>query len=115
MSGEIVEGPFGSPRTIFSAFHIGELRGDLPVFYCEHIDSMLRLKAICCGLNLEFFRGQHCTAVEMQAITAASTALRLTAAVNRNGRLTDIVPLIPGSFTFIREVIAASARTAIAK
>src|SRR6516164_6656372 len=47
---------------------------------------MLRLKAICCGLNFAFFRGQHCTVVEMQVITIASTALRFTAAVSRNGR-----------------------------
>src|SRR5215475_9513932 len=53
---------------------------------------MLRLKAICCGLNLAPLRGQHCTVVEMQVITTASTALKFTAAVNRNGRLTDMLP-----------------------
>src|SRR5579862_5406520 len=49
---------------------------------------MLRLNVICCGLNLVPFRGQHCTAVETQVIRTASTALRLTIAVSRNGRLT---------------------------
>src|SRR3954469_10211735 len=72
---------------------------------------MLRLNAICCGLKLAFFRGQHCTVVEMHVMTRASTALRFIAAVSRNGKLTDMLPLMPGSFTFIRDVVAASART----
>src|ERR1051326_6015516 len=76
---------------------------------------MLRLNAICCGLNFAFLRGQHCTAVEMHATRTASAALRFTTAVSRNGRFIDMLPLIPGSFTFIREVAAASARTASAK
>src|SRR5271157_2921627 len=76
---------------------------------------MLTLNAICCGLNLAFFRGQHCTTVETQVTTMASAALRFTIAVSRNGRLTDMLPLIPGNLTFIREVTAASARTANAK
>ena len=76
---------------------------------------MLTLNAICCGLNFAFFRGQHCTAVETQVITTASAALRFTTAVSRNGRFTDMLPLIPGSFTFIRDVTAASTRTARAK
>ena len=76
---------------------------------------ILRLKAICCGLNFASFRGQHCTAVETQVITTASAALRLPTAVSRNGRLTDMLPLIPGSLTFIRDVTAASTRTARAK
>src|SRR5215470_4759341 len=78
-------------------------------------DIMLRLNAICCGLNFEFLRGQHCTAVEMQVMATASAALRFTAAVRRNGRFIDMLPFTPGSFTFIREVAAASAKTAIAK
>ena len=53
--------------------------------------------------------------VETQAITAASAALRLTTAVSRNGKLTDMLPLIPGSLTFIRDVTAASPSTARAK
>src|SRR5215472_18168236 len=73
---------------------------------------MLRLNVICCGLNFASFRGQHCTAVETQATTTASAALRLPTAVSRNGRLTDIFPLIPGSLTFNRDVAAASTRTA---
>src|SRR5580704_9991062 len=76
---------------------------------------MLRLNAICCGLNFASFRGQHCTAVEMHATTIAYAALRLTTATRRNGRLTDMLPLMPGSFTFIRDVTAARIRTASAK
>src|SRR5277367_2663023 len=72
---------------------------------------MLTLNDICCGLNFAFFFGQHCTAVETQVTAIASAALRFTTAVNRNGRLTDMFPLTPGSFTFIRDVTAASART----
>src|SRR5271157_2425724 len=67
---------------------------------------MLTLNAICCGLNFAFFRGQHCTAVETQVTTMASAALRFTIAVSRNGRLTDMLPLIPGNLTFIREVFS---------
>jgi hypothetical protein len=66
-------------------------------------------------LNLAFFRGQHCTAVETQVMITASAALRLTTAVSRNGRFTDMLPLIPGSFTFILDVTAASVSTARAK
>src|ERR1700750_1472518 len=69
---------------------------------------MLRLKAICCGLNFVSFRGQHCVAVETKAISKASAALRLATAVSRNGRLTDMLPLIPGNLTFIRDVTTAS-------
>jgi len=76
---------------------------------------MPRLKNICCGLNFAPFRGQHCTVVEMQVITTASAALRFTAAVSRNGRFIDMLPLTPGSFTFNRDVAAASASTASAK
>src|SRR6516162_999935 len=64
---------------------------------------MLRLNSVCCGLNFALFRGQHCTAVEAQAIATASAELRLTTAVKRNGRFIDMLPLIPGSFTFIRD------------
>src|SRR4029077_11534535 len=76
---------------------------------------MLMLNAICCGLNLASLRGQHCTAVETHVTTTASAALRFTTAVSRNGRLTDMLPLIPGSLTFIRDVTAARTRTASAK
>src|SRR5579859_366204 len=76
---------------------------------------MLRLNAICCGLSFAFFRGQHCTVVAAHVITNASTALKFTAAVSRNGRFMDILPLIPGSFAFMREVAAARASTAKAK
>src|SRR5579863_5966330 len=76
---------------------------------------MLRLNAICCGLNFAFFRGQHCTVVATQVMKNASTALKFTTAVSRNGRLTDILPLIPGSLAFMREVAAAKASTAKAK
>ncbi len=82
----------------------------------RQLDSaiMLTLNAICSGLNLPFFCGQHCTTVEIQVIATASAALRFTTAVNRKGRLTDMLPLIPGSLTFIREVAVAIARTASA-
>src|SRR5277367_954120 len=73
---------------------------------------MLTLKTICSALNFLWDAGQHCTSVEMQAIEMASAALKFTTARRRNGRLTDILPLIPGSLTFIREVAAARASTA---
>src|SRR5271156_6690618 len=75
---------------------------------------MLTLNSICSGLNLLPNLGQHCTTVDTHAIKTASTALKFTTAINRNGRLTDMLPSIPGSFIFIREVTAASARTAMA-
>src|ERR1700722_14013960 len=75
---------------------------------------MLRLNAICSGLNFAPFRGQHCTAVDMHVIATASAELRLTIAVSRNGRVTDMLPFSPGIFAFIREVAAASIRTASA-
>src|SRR5215831_4419815 len=78
-------------------------------------DIMLMLNVICCGLNFAPFRGQHCTAVETHVMSTASAALRLTAAVSRNGKFTDMLPLMPGNFTFIREVAAANPRTARAK
>ena len=77
--------------------------------------GMLRLNVICCGLNFALFRGQHCTTVEMQVIATASAELRLTTAVSRNGKFTDMLPSIPGSFTFMRDVVAASAITASVK
>ena len=73
---------------------------------------MLTLNSICCGLNLPLCCGQHCTTVDTHAIKTASTALRFTTAISRNGRLTDMLPSIPGSLIFMREVAAASARTA---
>ena len=75
---------------------------------------MLTLNSICTGLNLLGGFGQHCTSVETQPMATASTALRLTTAISRNGMFTDMLPLIPGSFTFILEVAAASAATASA-
>ena len=73
---------------------------------------MLTLNNICSGLNFLSGCGQHCTTVAMPAIKTASTALRLTTAIKRNGRLTDMLPSIPGNFTFIRDVAAASASEA---
>src|SRR5579864_7482577 len=73
---------------------------------------MLMLKSICTGLNLPSGFGQHCTRVETQAMATASSALRLTTAMRKNGMFTDIVPLIPGSLTFIRDVAAANVPTA---
>src|SRR5579864_4004397 len=73
---------------------------------------MLTLNSICMGLNLASGFGQHCTTVEMQAMATASTALRFTTAMRKNGMFTDMVPLIPGNFTFMREVTAANAATA---
>src|SRR6267378_6781198 len=70
---------------------------------------MLTLNSICSGLNLLPGLGRLCIAVERHAIVVASTALRLIAAINRNGRLTDMFPVMPGSLTFILEVAAASA------
>src|SRR5208282_5293497 len=71
---------------------------------------MLTLNNICSGLNLLPGFGQHCTTVDTHATRTASTALRFATANSRNGRLTDMLPLIPGSLTFIREVAAASTR-----
>src|SRR5215469_10591460 len=76
---------------------------------------MLRLNVICCALNFALFRGQHCTAVDTQLTSTASALLRFTAAVSRNGRFTDILPLMPGNFAFMREVAIARARTATAR
>src|ERR1700740_3405941 len=76
---------------------------------------MLTLNAICSSLNFASCRGQHCTMVETHVIATASVALRFIIAVSRKGRFTDILPLIPGNLTFIRDVAAASARTASAK
>src|SRR5579864_481982 len=76
---------------------------------------MLMLNVICCRLTFVPLRGQHCTAVETQATITASTPLKLATAVSRNGRLTDMLPFTPGSFTFIRDVTAARASTASAR
>ena len=73
---------------------------------------MLTLNSICSGLNFRSGCGQHCTTVDRQAIKTASTALRFTTAISRNGRLTDMLPSMPGSLTFMRDVAAASASTA---
>src|SRR5258708_22061021 len=76
---------------------------------------MLTLNTICCGLNLASRLGQVCSIVETHAIAAASAALRFTTASSRNGMLTDMFPLTPGSLTFIRDVAAASANIASAE
>src|SRR5271163_1804577 len=76
---------------------------------------MLTLNSICSGRNLLPDFGQHCTTVERQAIETASSALRFTTAISRKGRLTDMVPSMPGSLIFIFEVAAASASMARAK
>ena len=73
---------------------------------------MLTLNSICSGLNLPSAFGQHCTTVDRHAIRTASSALRFTTAISRNGRLTDMLPSMPGSLIFMREVAAASASTA---
>src|SRR5271155_4437836 len=75
---------------------------------------MLTLNSICSGRNLLPDFGQHCTTVERQAIETASSALRFTTAISRKGRLTDMVPSMPGSLIFIFEVAAASASMASA-
>src|SRR5580693_1131773 len=75
---------------------------------------MLTLNSICSGRNLLPDFGQHCTTVETQAIETASSALRFTTAISRNGRLTDMVPSMPGSLIFIFEVAAASVSMASA-
>ena len=54
-------------------------------------------------------------AVETQAISTASAALKFTTAVSRNGRFIDMLPLMPGSLTFIFEVTAANPSTAKAR
>src|ERR1700676_2667128 len=71
-------------------------------------DIMLTLNTTCSGFHLPPDFGQHCTAVDTDAIKIASTELRLTTAISRNGRLTDMLPSIPGSLTFMRDVAAAS-------
>src|SRR5580698_763481 len=76
--------------------------------------SMLTLNSIWSGRNLPLDCGQHCTTVEKDAMRTASAALTLNTAISRNGRLTDMLPSIPGSFTLMREVAAASASTASA-
>src|SRR4051794_5504170 len=76
---------------------------------------MLRLNVICCRLTFVFLRGQHCRTVEAHVIRTASAALRLTMALNRNGKFTDMLPLMPGSLTFIREDADAKANTVNAK
>src|SRR5580700_597972 len=75
---------------------------------------MLTLNSICSGLNFLPDFGQHCTTVERPAIDTASSALRFTTAMSRKGRLTDMLPSMPGSLIFIREVAAASISTATA-
>src|SRR5580658_177432 len=73
---------------------------------------MLTLNSICSGRNLLRDFGQHCTTVERQAIATASSALRFTTAISRKGRLTDMVPSMPGILIFIFDVAAASASMA---
>src|ERR1700690_3050912 len=68
---------------------------------------MLTLNSICSGFDLLPAFGQHCTTVDRHAITTASRALRLTTAISRKGRLTDMLPSMSGSLIFIREVAAA--------
>src|SRR5215510_2622277 len=63
---------------------------------------MPRLNVICDRLRLVFLRGQHCTAADTQVITTDSAALRFATATSKNGKFKDMLPLIPGSFTFIR-------------
>src|SRR4051812_32350604 len=76
---------------------------------------MLRLNVICCRLNFLFLFGQHCRTVEAHVISTTSAALRFTMALNRNGKFTDMLPSIPGSLTFIREVADARVNTVNAK
>ena len=73
---------------------------------------MLTLNTICSGLNLLPNLGQHCTTVETHAMNIASTALKFTTAIIKNGRLTDMFPSIPGSLIFMRDVAAANNSTA---
>src|SRR5579872_2015692 len=73
---------------------------------------MLRLNVICCAFSFAPFRGQHWTAVEAQATIVASAIERFTTAVSRNGKFMDMLPSMPGNFTFILDVAAANARTA---
>src|ERR1700689_2404021 len=75
---------------------------------------MLTLNSICSGLNFLPAFGQHCATVERHAIETASSALRFTTAISRKGRLTDMLPSMPGNLIFIREVAAASVSTATA-
>src|SRR5580700_5466302 len=76
---------------------------------------MLTLNSICSTLNLLPDFGQHCTTVETHAMKTASSALKFTTAMSRKGKLTDMLPSMPGSLIFMREVAAASASTVRAK
>src|SRR5260370_15890991 len=75
---------------------------------------MLTLNSICSDLNLLRGLGRLCSTVDRHAIAVAAAALRLIAAINKNGRLTDMFPEMPGSLTFILEVAAANASSAAA-
>jgi hypothetical protein len=64
------------------------------------IAMVLTLNNTCTGLNLAPALGRHCTKVEVQAMISASAGLNWACAIRMNGRLTDILPISPGSFKF---------------
>src|SRR6266850_8007148 len=69
---------------------------------------MLTLNSTRTGLTLLPSFGRVCMIAQAQAIRIDSVALSMITDNNRNGRLTDMFPLMPGMVTFIRDVPTAA-------
>src|SRR5581483_6477501 len=67
------------------------------------------LKRSLTGLSLLPAFGKVCAAEETSAINIPSSRLSSAAAIRINGRFTDMFPLMPGKFSFMREATAETA------
>src|ERR1700757_561180 len=76
---------------------------------------MLTLNSTRTGFTLLPSFGNVCMTAQAQAITIDSVALRVITDNSRNGRFTDMLPLIAGRLTFIREVGTAASNSVVAR
>ncbi|SRR5882724_7231276 len=70
------------------------------------------LKKEWTNVVLRFAFGMDWNKLAMAAMIKDSPLLSMTAAINRNGRLTDMVPWMRGKLTLNREAISVMARSA---
>src|SRR5262249_33717287 len=71
-----------------------------------------KLKSAWMKLVRPLAAGIDCTRLARAAIANDSLTLSPTATISRKGTLTDMVPLMPGSFTLSREAIKVMIRRA---
>ena len=71
---------------------------------------VLTLNSVFTALGRPPSFGKHWATVEAKAISSASNRLNSTTAIRMKGRLTDMLQLQPGNFSFNREAINESAK-----